>query len=126
MKFYAESIIEILPEEILVFFNYVKQLGTEEKPNYSYLLNLFEVFFEKNKTGGSYIEFDWVIDIKKKNRKSSKNLRSLTNSQLNARKRNFYNNLDSISMEIPKITKKKSFKAQNELNEVVKPLKEDE
>ena len=50
----------------------------------------------------------------------------MTNSQLNARKKNFYKNLDSFSMDIPKITKKKSFKAKNELNEVVKPLKEDE
>ena len=31
-----------LPKEIISYFKYVKDLGFEEKPDYSYLLNLFE------------------------------------------------------------------------------------
>jgi hypothetical protein len=61
--------IEILckgfPEEIALFAKYVRGLGFEEKPDYSYCRKLFHTVMKKQGMKFDY-EYDWVILKKSK------------------------------------------------------------
>lgn len=71
MSFYAESLVGTIPHEIIILYNYSRSLGSDDKPNYSYIFNQFQDFFTKNYTEEEEFEYDWIKKINMKKSKSS-------------------------------------------------------
>lgn len=60
-----EELVQDLPgaEMLTLYFNYVKELGFEEKPNYAYLRQLMDIALERNNLIDDGV-FEWEYGIK--------------------------------------------------------------
>ena len=118
--FYIKTLIPVnilckdLPKEMTEFMIYTKSLKFDEKPNYSYMRNLFEIMLKKLSNAND-LKFSWINEdfnrritpIKNiKKRKSSPYVRILNNlnkrcsSERNTtKKQNLLNNFDIFSDE---------------------------
>ena len=52
-----------MPKNFLVFFNYVRNLSFEEKPNYDYLKQLLKQIATENKIDLNNTFYDWNVKI---------------------------------------------------------------
>ncbi len=57
---YLVNYFSYIIDEFLIYFNYVRELQFDEKPNYSYLKDLFTKLFLKNQYTLDY-KYDWSI-----------------------------------------------------------------
>lgn len=60
----VEDLCKGLPVEFTIFMQYCRQLGFEDRPDYSYLRKLFKDLFYRMGFEYDYI-FDWMIQKKK-------------------------------------------------------------
>lgn len=60
---------EQLPHELMIIFNYVKTLGSSERPNYAYILQNFENFLISQDVKN--FQYDWILDQEKENPQQS-------------------------------------------------------
>ena len=56
-----------LPNEIITFIQYARNINFEDKPNYSYLRALLRKIASKNGLRMDYNKFDWILDEKNDN-----------------------------------------------------------
>ena len=56
-----------LPNEIITFIQYARNINFEDKPNYSYLRALLRKIASKNGLKMDYNKFDWILDEKNDN-----------------------------------------------------------
>ena len=63
------SLCEGLPEEIIKFIQYARDMGFEDKPNYSYLRGLLRKIATKNGLKMDPNKFDWIVNEKKEKEK---------------------------------------------------------
>lgn len=67
-----ESLCRGFPEELITYMTYCRNLRFDEKPDYSYLKNMFKDLFVKSGFEMDYV-FDWnIADEQKKKEKSDK------------------------------------------------------
>lgn len=60
LRFQIEEMKAEVPEELIVIFNYIQSLSSEQKPNYNHILKCFESFFLRDNYSQSYYHYDWV------------------------------------------------------------------
>lgn len=48
------------------------KLGVDERPNYTYIFEIFENFLLKQNIEGNYFHYDWILDELKENENLSK------------------------------------------------------
>ena len=61
MKIKLEELCAGLPKETITFIQYARDMGYEDKPNYSYLRGLMRKIASKNALKMDYNKFDWIV-----------------------------------------------------------------
>ena len=123
-RFYIEKMLDILPEELIIFFNYIRKLAPNELPCYNFILGLFESFFSDLNLENEFLEYIWVERIKEQKiakKRGSKKRRNSTKTDFN-NKRELYKKFDSCSVEMDQLKKKLSLeipKNHNKINTIV-------
>ena len=107
--FFIEKMMDILPEEIIVIFNYVRKLSPNEFPAYDFIFGLFESFFSDLNLEKDFLEYCWVTKIfeDKKNKFKKKKRKFSAKIEFN-KKQDLYKKFDSCSVEMDQIKKKLS------------------
>ena len=67
MKIKLEELCAGLPKETITFIQYARDMGYEDKPNYSYLRGLMRKIASKNALKMDYNKFEWVVKENLKN-----------------------------------------------------------
>lgn len=126
MQFNNADLVADLPVEFLLFMQHLQSLKYEDKPDYSYIQNLFNELYRKIGADENTL-FDWEIPLvtvnDKVSIKNSGNIQSLTSSlsqYSNADKRSFAKETESVKSSKDKDSNRDSSNQPKQRNGILK------